>query len=1259
MPEAQETHKIKMLSVRNPLLLLAFFLLLALLSFLSEKAYLRNRIPDVEFGTFQENLVEKEQAMQILLDRVATELGSSSLEEWIRLYGEQVENKLHGKGFTLLIYHRDTLVYWSDNNTPVPGAWSDTLYASPFLDMANAYQMGVYREDGPYRLVGLILIKHHFPYQNKFLENNFQKNFSLPPWLKLVHPDQAGPGDYPVKDMAGQTIFYLSGTGVPDEPEEPFSIPVFLYFLTFLSFLFFLGSWFRIVNDWRKYAAGLVFSLVLLIFFKQLLHHFSFPSLVFRMEMFSPHLYAGTGWWSSLGDLVILSIITYFTLYLVYRGIITFKPVLPRHPFLRLASGVGLYFAAGLWYIFAQYIIRSLIIHSSISFELHRLLDLSLYTFLGLMAAGLLFFGSFLLLDGFALVVRRKTQLLQVQLMAAAGLLLSFLVVWLVSGFFAPVPWIFLLLFNAFLIFFRKRRNKGLKYNILVLFVFLFTLLALYDIASITTEKEKNVRKVLAVNLAAEHDAVAEVLLEEMGGEIRADSSLRRMLSKPVFTPEEVDNIFEYLQVNYFSGFWDQYYFEITICNPESSLEVIDSDTIVSCYGFFKDIVNTYGEILPDSSFWFLNDQNGRISYFGLLRYPYASGRENTLFIRLDSRLTYSQLGYPELLLDGKFERSSSLDRYSYAKYINNSLVTQSGDFPYSLTLDVYHPPDQEFSFLYFDGYSHLIYRIDENRQIIISTPGLKWIDLLVDTSYLFVYFFLWLNIILLLIRIPAIFREVRLNFKMRIQLAMVGTLFLALILIGGGAVYYSIRQYSAKHDEIIREKVQSVYVELDHKLAFESRLSPAWSDVQYANLNELLIKFSNVFFTDINLYAPDGTLLATSRPEIFEKGLTGRRIDNKAYRELRWNRKAEFVHRENIGSMKFLSAYVPFTNTQNQLLAYLNLPYFTRQTALSREISLLVVAIVNISFLLLLLTISLAVFISNKITDPLRMIQRKFSRLKLGRSYEKIVYNGKDEIGELVGEYNRMVTELARSVEKLARSERETAWREMAKQVAHEIKNPLTPMKLSIQQIKRAYDDKASGWEDNFRRFTQTMIEQIENLSAIANAFSHFAQMPKTSFEPVDMVEKVRNIAGLFGNTENVDLTMDLHGIRSAMVLADKEQMIRVLTNLVKNGIQAIPEGRQGKIHIDLKTDRDRLVIAIRDNGKGIPDELGDRLFMPNFTTKSSGMGLGLAIARNIISNTGGNIHYETRLGEGTTFFVELPLYLENDSADTNISGS
>lgn len=240
------------------------------------------------------------------------------------------------------------------------------------------------------------------------------------------------------------------------------------------------------------------------------------------------------------------------------------------------------------------------------------------------------------------------------------------------------------------------------------------------------------------------------------------------------------------------------------------------------------------------------------------------------------------------------------------------------------------------------------------------------------------------------------------------------------------------------------------------------------------------------------------------------------------------------------------------------------------------------------------------------------------------------------------------MVQELERSAGLLAQSERESAWREMAKQIAHEIKNPLTPMKLNVQHLQRAIAEGKDNPE-MVNRISATLIEQIDSLSAIAREFSDFAKMPKPKHSRINLVSKLANLQQLFEASDRTKIDIDLGGHLKVYVMADKEQLMRVFINLVKNGLQSIPEGRDGVIRIKLEHEAGQKVrISFSDNGKGIPEEIREKLFQPNFTTKSGGMGMGLAITYNIIRSLGGKIWYDTVLLQGTTFFVELPESLE-----------
>jgi nitrogen fixation/metabolism regulation signal transduction histidine kinase len=470
----------------------------------------------------------------------------------------------------------------------------------------------------------------------------------------------------------------------------------------------------------------------------------------------------------------------------------------------------------------------------------------------------------------------------------------------------------------------------------------------------------------------------------------------------------------------------------------------------------------------------------------------------------------------------------------------------------------------------------------------------------------------------------------------------MIGLLLLSLILVGSGTLVYNFKQFERNLYESIGEKLQSVLVEMEHKLGGEYELDEGYSDY----LTYLLNKFSSVFYIDINLYDTNGNLLASSRPQIFEKGLMGQKMNVDAYRRMVIQKMGKYIHKEHIGELTYYSAYVPFVNDNNELLAYLNLPYFTKQSALRKEIYTIVVAVVNIYFFLILLSIIIAIFVSNNITKPLQLIQQRFRAIDLGKKNEPIQYESQDEIGSLIKEYNRMVSELTENAEKLAKSERESAWREMAKQIAHEIKNPLTPMKLSVQYLQKAWKEKNPDFDQRIERFSNSLISQINNLSKIATEFSNFAKMPRAKAQKVNIIQKIEESISLFDGTHNVNFNTLYDKERELYVYADIEQVLIVFSNLIQNAIQAIPNERKGVIAINVEEISEFVKITIEDNGVGIPEELKEKLFRPNFTTKSSGMGLGLAIVKNIVENSGGSIGYDTQLNTGTSFYVTFPAF-------------
>jgi two-component system, NtrC family, nitrogen regulation sensor histidine kinase NtrY len=356
--------------------------------------------------------------------------------------------------------------------------------------------------------------------------------------------------------------------------------------------------------------------------------------------------------------------------------------------------------------------------------------------------------------------------------------------------------------------------------------------------------------------------------------------------------------------------------------------------------------------------------------------------------------------------------------------------------------------------------------------------------------------------------------------------------------------------------------------------------------------------------------------------------------------------KEVQYFKEEKIGTLKFVSNYVPVIDETGKEYAYLNIPYFTSQSKLRLEIANFLVTIINLNAFIFLIAGIVALFITNRITRSFSFISNKMKEVNLGKLNEAIEWNRSDEIGELVKEYNKMVAKLDNSATALAKSEREGAWREMARQVAHEIKNPLTPMKLSLQYLQKAIANNT----DNVRQLTasvaQTLVEQIDHLNQIAGEFSQFANIGNPRNEVFDLHEILYVVTQLHGVNDKVELKWNPLPQR-VLINADRTHINRLFTNLIQNAIQAVPEDEDKMAIIEVQelVTGGKVLIKIKDNGEGIPEEMKNKIFTPNFTTKTSGTGLGLAMCKGIVEQSKGQIWFETKAGNGSVFFVELPL--------------
>jgi two-component system nitrogen regulation sensor histidine kinase NtrY len=370
---------------------------------------------------------------------------------------------------------------------------------------------------------------------------------------------------------------------------------------------------------------------------------------------------------------------------------------------------------------------------------------------------------------------------------------------------------------------------------------------------------------------------------------------------------------------------------------------------------------------------------------------------------------------------------------------------------------------------------------------------------------------------------------------------------------------------------------------------------------------------------------------------------LLARIIRPEAYYWLNNRNSQVLTQNESIGRLSYLSSYVTIRDEEGKAIGFINVPIFSSEKELNFQISNILVALINIYAFIFLFSGLLTVFITRWLTRTLSVVISRFEKFSLTQN-ELISWPYEDEIGMLVAEYNKMVKKVEENAVLLAQNERETAWREMARQVAHEIKNPLTPMKLNIQYLQQAIKNGHDNVIGLALKVSESLIEQIDNLSYIASEFSNFAKMPEAKPEEVELNDLLDRAVELYLNEENVKVTLNKCP-ETLVAYADKSQLLRVFTNVLGNAVQAIPEDRAGIVTVTLSKEEKTALISFTDNGAGISADMIEKIFQPYFTTKSSGTGLGLAMTKKIIEFWNGTIWFETEENVGTTFYIQLPL--------------
>ncbi len=1184
-----------------------------------------NHISEKTVESFEERLHQKEKKLHVNLRSFVSEADFtrpvSSIFESAKRFKEKND-------LDLFVYKDNKLVVWTNNSIPLPLNDPEDFTREEVVHLKNGWYYIKRISNDNFDICGAFLIKQEFPYENKDLKNNFSSEISSNLNATLNHT----PGKLNVRNEEGEFIFSIQ----PAEEYRPRPVVELIAFSCYLFALFILLQLLiassQVILIKKPYLL-VIFPLLIIIVRIVSIWQNWFGSFS-KFELFNPELFASSALIPSLGDLIInLSIFFFLVNFLIKRT---------RNWFVNgnvKAKLIGFILPLFLisFFIAAQIndIIYALVYDSKINFDLEMLFDLDMYSLISVALIGFSFYTYFRFIQYIIIQVKKLNiewnKLVMIWLVVSG---LFFILDQLVYDW-ALLTSLWPIILSGGLLWY-ERKDRGYKFIHVISILAFVAFYSGYILETYSDDKEKEVRKIYAEGIAIDADPIIEFEYDLIQQQIKKDGFLERFLVDDFNETIFIDSI----EDHYFHKMKNKYDLVFHLFG-ENKVKRSKPGTIPTTgYEKLGRIIQNSGIISSiNPNIYFIKNNTDKLSY--IINYPIENQGKaiGHMMVEMRSKKFPKEIGLPSVLLEDEDFSNVDLKNYSIAKYVDKNLVSHIGDYDYPFIPDFWQRYLNQFS--NSDGYSHYVYSENDERITILSKKRSTVITSFTTFSYLLIYF----GLILL---IPLFFgyiseNRIRLNslsLNFKFQAVLVGLILLTLISFGIGAGTYVVQQYSLNSKSLIKEKSRSVETELQHKMGSESEISSDPSTLEY-----YLKKFSRVFVTDINLYDLNGSLLASSQPKIYSKGLISKKMNFEAYYMMDLKKRNEFIHKEKIGKLEYLSAYLPFVNTKGDLLAYLNIQYISKQDELENQISGFILAIVNIMVLMLAFSTFLAIILSNRLTSPLKYIQESLKSMKLGANNEPIYYEGNDEIGSLVQEYNQKVSELERYAAQLAKSERESAWREMAKQVAHEIKNPLTPMKLSIQHLNRSIKLADDDSEEKLKRVSSSLIEQIDALTRIANEFSNFAKMPKAQEEDINLTEILESTHAVFveGDQDYI-LTFEDKTNSEPVIWADRNLCLRVFNNLIKNAIQSLRSEEEGRIKIILTEEKDRYVVEVRDNGIGIDDEAADKMFIPYFTTKSTGTGLGLAMSKQIIENMKGSIWFETELTKGTSFFVSFP---------------
>lgn len=740
-------------------------------------------------------------------------------------------------------------------------------------------------------------------------------------------------------------------------------------------------------------------------------------------------------------------------------------------------------------------------------------------------------------------------------------------------------------------------------------------------------EKDQLIAKdKFATSLLIKNDILGELYLSEAIDRIKNDAYIRSRFFNRILTRQ---NIKDKIRSQFLPAYFDKYDIRIWLFDAEG-LPMATHDSLATFQQLYHNA--RYATDYPDIFFISDGQGNEKDRYVAFVKIESLGVSLGTIVLDLSQKKYIPYTVFPKLLTESKnvLEQDGAFD---YGVYFRGQLVYKLGayEFENKLTYEDLTNP-QLFEQGIVKDQQHLFgVATNQGQVFVIVSPVFPVLGLIANFSILLLALFFGFSCWFFIYRYTASVGRATLSYKIQVYLSLS---FILPMLIVSIAILNTLNESNKLEiDSSFKAKAEGV-------TSYIAQLTTSFSKNEI-NKDEFVSKLhlaSELVQADINVYNTSGTLLATSESQIYNLGLLSHQLNPRAFNAVKFGNQESGIFKQNIGKLVFRVSFASIRSVEDgRQIAIFTMPYFESKSHLEAQQREIFNNLISIFTLILLLAILAGNFIISKIISPLKLITKGLQNTNLEEANRPIDYVSGDEIGALVREYNTMIEKLEASKAALAESQKASAWQEIARQVAHEIKNPLTPMRLKIQQMmrQRTSDDKDFA-------VLNSLIAQIDTLSSIADSFSAFAKMPAPINERILLNAVVADTCELFSGDE-VQLQLELED-SPCYVWMDANLVAQVLNNLLLNALQASSKG-QAIVTVSLSRKGQNVILCVSDKGSGIPDSLKEKIFNPYFSTKTTGSGIGLAVAKKGIENAGGTIWFESEVDKGTSFYISLPL--------------